>query len=159
VRTRTYLAGSNRLIAGARGFTLVELLVVLAVFTAVAALALPRLSIPSGVTAQTTARSVAAGLRAVRTIAIREGHPGDVVIDLQARVVSIDGWRKPIILPPALNYNLVSAEHLSKEAKGIIRFYPDGSSTGGRLSISTNSQERHVDVNWLTGRVTVLIDG
>ncbi len=39
-----------------------------------------------------------------------------------------------------------------------IRFYPDGSATGGRVSVSTPRTRMSVDVNWLTGKVRILDD-
>ena len=40
-------------------------------------------------------------------------------------------------------------------ARGGIRFFPDGSSTGGRVTLSHGSRQYFVDVDWLTGRVSV----
>jgi general secretion pathway protein H len=38
---------------------------------------------------------------------------------------------------------------------GAIRFNPDGSSTGGRISLSDGGRRIAVGVDWLTGRVAV----
>ena len=38
---------------------------------------------------------------------------------------------------------------------GAIRFYPDGSSTGGRVTLASGERKFLVDVDWLTGRVTI----
>ena len=35
------------------------------------------------------------------------------------------------------------------------RFYPDGSSNGGRVTITANEREFFIDIDWLSGRVTV----
>jgi len=32
-------------------------------------------------------------------------------------------------------------------------FFPDGSATGGRVTLTASKQKRVVDVNWLTGEV------
>jgi general secretion pathway protein H len=45
---------------------------------------------------------------------------------------------------------------LQDEAAGSIRFFPDGSSTGGRVMIAAGNEKLSVDVNWLTGRVSIL---
>ena len=39
--------------------------------------------------------------------------------------------------------------------KGSIRFYADGSSTGGRITVSSGERKYLVDVDWLTGRVSI----
>ncbi len=45
---------------------------------------------------------------------------------------------------------------LSTEPDGdSIRFYPDGSSTGGRNTGSSGEGKYLVDVDWLTGRVSI----
>jgi general secretion pathway protein H len=41
------------------------------------------------------------------------------------------------------------------ERKGAIRFYPDGSSTGGRITVASGERKYLVDVDWLTGRVSI----
>ncbi len=42
--------------------------------------------------------------------------------------------------------------------RGGIRFYPDGSSTGGRVTLSLEGLQMRVDVEWLTGRVRITED-
>jgi general secretion pathway protein H len=36
-----------------------------------------------------------------------------------------------------------------------IRFFPDGSSTGGRITLRSGQREWHVNVSWLTGAITI----
>ncbi len=40
-------------------------------------------------------------------------------------------------------------------AADTIRFFPDGSSTGGRITLAKDRQQYHVSVDWLTGRISV----
>ncbi len=37
-------------------------------------------------------------------------------------------------------------------------FFPDGSSSGGRIELSGNDRKRAIDVNWLTGLVEIIED-
>ena len=39
---------------------------------------------------------------------------------------------------------------------GSIRFYPDGGSNGGRITVASGARKFDVDVDWLTGRVAIL---
>ena len=39
---------------------------------------------------------------------------------------------------------------------GSIRFYPDGGSNGGRITLGSGDRKYEVDVDWLTGRVAIL---
>ena len=39
---------------------------------------------------------------------------------------------------------------------GAIRFFPDGGSNGGRVTVFAGERKYEVDVDWLTGRVAIL---
>jgi general secretion pathway protein H len=39
--------------------------------------------------------------------------------------------------------------------QGAIRFFPDGSSTGGRITLEISEIKRQLDINWLTGQVEI----
>jgi general secretion pathway protein H len=39
------------------------------------------------------------------------------------------------------------------EGTGRIRFFPDGSATGGRVTLIGQNQTLVVDINWLTGEI------
>jgi general secretion pathway protein H len=41
------------------------------------------------------------------------------------------------------------------ESIGQIRFFPDGSATGGRIGLTLGAQQVEVVVDWLTGLVSV----
>ena len=42
------------------------------------------------------------------------------------------------------------------EKTGAIRFFPDGGSNGGRITVAAGVRKYEVDVDWLTGRVAIL---
>jgi len=45
---------------------------------------------------------------------------------------------------------------LVDEKTGSIRFFPDGGSNGGRITLAAGERKFEVDVDWLTGRVAIL---
>ena len=47
-------------------------------------------------------------------------------------------------------------EHVSLKRRPRVRFFADGSSTGGRVTLMVGERSYAVDVDWLTGRVRVL---
>jgi general secretion pathway protein H len=52
--------------------------------------------------------------------------------------------------------SLITAQsEQANESVGAIRFYPDGSSTGGRIDLSSDDVRYVIDVSWLTGTVMV----
>ena len=44
---------------------------------------------------------------------------------------------------------------VTSETIGQIRFFPDGSATGGRIGLALDGQQVEVVVDWLTGLVSV----
>ena len=42
-----------------------------------------------------------------------------------------------------------------KSAAGAVLFFPDGGSTGGRITIVRDQRRYDVRIDWLTGQVTV----
>ncbi len=56
------------------------------------------------------------------------------------------------LLPTELGFSMVAG---AGEALPEISFAPDGSSSGGRVLLVEGSRRRLVEVNWLTGRVSV----
>lgn len=143
---------------GVRGFTLVELLVVVVIMGLAYALAAPALgSGTAGAQLKAGARQLAAGLRKARSEALTKQTETTVTIDLSARGFQVSGDPRVHRLPKAADVALYTARSEQvADAVGAIRFYPDGGSTGGRVSLSTRDRRYEIDVNWLTGKVTIL---
>ncbi|NCA71661.1 MAG: type II secretion system protein GspH [Sphingobacteriia bacterium] len=136
----------------ARGFTLVELLVVLAI-AAMAMAAVPPLisAAMPGVEMKAAARRTLASLRLTREVAIRQGRSIALIIDVQEHRLEIPGHR-PLTLPRRLDLSLEAAEReMLDEQRGAIRFFADGSSTGGRVLLAHGDSGYQIGVNWLTG--------
>lgn len=138
------------------GFTLLELLVVLGVLALVIAIALPHVPRRAEAAAvRAAASSVADGLRESRGLAIRGNGPVLFSLDVAARRWTIQGGRSAE-LPQELALALETDRRLlqSREA-GAIRFFGDGSATGGRIVLSRGGVRATVTIDWLTGRVAV----
>jgi general secretion pathway protein H len=50
---------------------------------------------------------------------------------------------------------MTTAPERRSETTGLIRFYPDGSSTGGGVSLQRGRDRFDILVNWLTGGVAI----
>jgi len=141
----------------AAGFTLLELLVVLAVAGLLAGIVLPRLVVPDVARAEAeAARDLAAALVRARSAAVFRSREVALVIDLRERRYWVEGGSaRP--LPAGLDIVLdTTLEEAENAQRGAIRFYPDGSATGGRITLGGQGGTRQVvRVNWLTGRVSV----
>ena len=145
---------------GAAGFSLVELMVVLAIASMVLAVSVPSLLVGGGARVDAAASAVAGELRRARSDALAQSRPQAVLIDLQAHRVSRanDAGRS---LPEGAEMKLLTARSEQLDAqRGYIRFFPDGSATGGRLDFGHDGHARvAVDVDWLTGSVRIVRPG
>ncbi len=75
-------------------------------------------------------------------------------VDADARTWQAAG-REPETLPEGLDVTLTTARsELTGENAGGIRFYPDGASTGGSVTLSVDQREWHITVGWLTGEIS-----
>lgn len=140
----------------AEGFTLLETLIALAVVALLLAVAVPALIVPPGVQLRTASELVATGLRQARLTAVRQQRPVALLLDVDKRLLQVEGGRRVRQLPAEVGLQLDTAQgEIFGPRTGGIRFYPDGSSTGGRVTLTLEGLETQVDVEWLTGRVRV----
>jgi general secretion pathway protein H len=138
------------------GFTLFELLVVLTIVALASTVIIPSLVGRTGLEAKRVARELAAGLRQARGQAIVRNQTTSLALNVDERRFNVAGDPRTRQLHKGVTLALYTArsELLGAQA-GNIRFFPDGSSTGGRITVSGGKQTYLVDVDWLTGRVRV----
>lgn len=126
------------------GFTLIEMLVVLAVLGLAIAAFAPTMRGHADASAESSARGLATALERARSRAVAGNIETRYLVD--ARVRAEGGLR--VMLD-------VAASEVEGEAVGGIRFYPDGSSSGGRITFDDGRFAVSVGVDWLTGGVDV----
>ena len=61
-----------------------------------------------------------------------------------------------LTIPPDVDVTVTAAKSQTMDdgAAGI-KFYPDGSSSGGTVAFAWNGRSYAIDVNWLTGNVAL----
>ncbi len=138
------------------GFTLIEIIIVLALAGLLLALVPPRLSGVMGTAeARSAARELASALRYARSRAVTAHAEVLLTVDTERHRYRLSGsrWRD---LPEDLKLSLTTArsERRSRSV-GSIRFYPDGTGTGGQITLATRLRRYVVDVSWLTGRIAI----
>jgi general secretion pathway protein H len=142
---------------GAKGFTLIELIVVLAIAALLVAVVMPfgahrrdHDALASG------AREIAASLRLARSRAILQDRPASFLVDVENGFYRPPGATASRPVPAGSHLALFTAsEELLGEGTGTIRFYPDGSSSGGGIALSRGGDRFDVLVDWLTGGVSI----
>jgi len=138
--------------------TLLELLVVLSIMAVVSALVVPMFG--SGVSTtdmKSAARQLAAGMRLARSEAVATRTETLVTLDLERHTFRVARDPRVFALPEKIELKLVTAQSdIESEKTGSIRFFPDGGSNGGRVTLAAGERKYEVDVDWLTGRVAIL---
>ena len=145
-------------LTGQVGFTLIELLVVLVIMAMAYTLASPMISSGvSGTELKASARQLAAGLRRARSEAVSRRRETVMTVDVEGRQFQLSGDQRVYRLPKSVAVQLFTAQsELVNADAGAIRFFPDGGSTGGRITVTSLQRKYDVDINWLTGQVVIL---
>lgn len=139
----------------AAGFTLIELVVVLAILGLLLALLPDALSIAiPGQQLRAAAYQLADDLKDARTRAVVSGEPTSIRIALSEYDGQLAvGMRK---LPHGATIQVADVPRQTL-AGGLeqMSFFPDGSASGGRISLAVGTRKYVISIDWLTGRVTV----
>ena len=138
-----------------KGFTLLELLIVL--FIVVLGFSVVGVNLSSGNDAtalKVASRDIVSALRFARGEALVSHQEMTVNFDLTENTYTVSRRDKVYSIPRSIGVTLVTAsKELKGEGKGGVRFFADGSSTGGRVTLKKNQTVWQIDINWLTGQV------
>jgi general secretion pathway protein H len=140
-----------------RGYTLMEVLVVLAIIGLVLA-TIPLMAGDRRPGAETRAAAieVASALRQARSRAVAQFRSEVFVLDTEEHSYQVGAAGPKKALPEELSLSLYTARsELQDEGTGRIRFFPDGSATGGRVTLARDNRQYVVAVDWLTGSVSL----
>ena len=141
-----------------RGFTLLELLVVLFIVGLLAALVPPLFSgaVP-GAKLKGAARDLAATLHYARSQAITRNSEIEVHLSTGSPQQYRIGKERATVIPAGIKMDVVqTAEPDSPEPEHrVVKFFPDGSASETRITLAADDRGYRLDLNWLSGRVTI----
>jgi general secretion pathway protein H len=140
-----------------RGFTLFEMLaVILLIGIAAAAVSIPVTQGLASARVNAASGELAAALRFTRAQSIVKGQSLALEVDTSSATYRAPG-KPDTHLPRDMRLSITSArDDQANATTGRIRFFPDGSSTGGRITLKRGQREWHVNVGWLTGAIQVV---
>lgn len=143
------------------GFTLLEMVAVLAILALAAAVAWPAAERSRSSNAMRRATiDLAAALKNARSEALASNKETGLTLDLANYRFSAGGMMAAHALPR--NVRLSYAVPAIAQAAGgaaMIRFRPDGSSSGGTIRLSVPRQSAKITVDWMTGSTKITWGG
>jgi general secretion pathway protein H len=137
------------------GFSLIEMVAVMVLIALVFAMVSLSFSKSlSSAKVQAASRDLVAALRYTRGQAIVKGKSTTLELDVENNRYMIPGPRV-VNLPSSMRMSMLTADNeQTGQNTGRIRFFPDGASTGGHISVYLGNDEWRINVDWLTGAIT-----
>src|SRR6201996_5775393 len=140
------------------GFTLLEMVCVLALIGMIAAVLLPWFPRhTSRSRLQASVLQTAALLKADRNAAIRSGTGVATLVDAGDRLIRSGASAEMVRIPDDVQFEaLLPRTCERREALSTISFFASGMSCGGAITLTRLDAGYEVRVNWLTGRVEIV---
>jgi general secretion pathway protein H len=135
-------------------FTLIEVIAVMLIIALVASLAATMIPGTGRAGLKALTLQTASLLRRERLGAILTGRDREVSLDGERRVLVGDGG-DIVALPRDVVLDILGADALWSGRQAVVRFHPDGASTGAVLKLSREKAEYEIRVNWYTGGVAI----
>jgi general secretion pathway protein H len=141
-----------------RGFTLLEMVCVLALIAMMAAVLLPFFpNHTSRARLEGYALQAATLLKADRNAAIRRGLDVATLVDAGGRVIRSGATADMIRIPDDVRFEALLPRTCGRrEALSTISFSASGMSCGGAIALSRSDAGYEIRVNWLTGRIEIV---
>ncbi|WP_213773700.1 type II secretion system protein [Bradyrhizobium sp. dw_78] len=141
-----------------RGFTLLEMVCVLAIIALLAAVLLPFMPHETSRSRlQAYALQAAALLMSDRNAAIRNQTSVSTAVDAQGRVIHSGASRSAIRVPDDVRFDALLPQTCRQQAAlSVISFFANGTSCGGTITLTRFDTGYEIRVNWLTGRIEIV---
>jgi len=144
----------RRFINRRAGFTLIEVVAVMLIVALVASLAVTRMTGTGRGGLKALTLEAAALLRRERLGAVLTGQDRQVSLDGERRELIGDGG-SVLAIPRDVVLDVLGIDAMWSGRQAVVRFAPDGASTGAVLKLSRENAEYEIRVNWYTGGVAI----
>jgi len=138
------------------GFSLVEVIVVMLILALVASVVAVNVTGSLKSTRiRAVSRDLVAAMKYTRGQAIAKGKAQHISFNLEDKSYQAPG-KKVVKIPEDMEFGVYTADsEIVDDDHAGIRFFSDGSSTGGRVTLRYKGREWRINVNWLTGEIRV----
>ncbi len=138
------------------GFTLLELIIVLGIVVlGFGAVAINMSAGNDSMMLKAAARDLASGLRFVRSQAMISHTQATLNFDLSENSYTLTGQNKQYHVDENIDVTISTAKDDLHDGIAQLRFFSDGSSIGGRITLEKNKLSQEININWLTGHVSL----
>ena len=136
------------------GFTMVELLVAIAIVGLLMAVTVPgSMRFYQSIQYRQAVRDVLTTLGQARHQAMDKGQAQNVGFDAERGQIQF--YDDVLQLPKGFEMAVTTANEVNQQNLGVIRFYPEGGSTGGDIDVtSPRGRGVRISVDWLMGSVS-----
>ena len=135
------------------GSTLIEVMAVMLIVSILAALVVTMVPGTGRAKLRAMTLQTAALLRHERFAALMTGQSHRISLDTGGRTLVSDGGGV-IVIPSDVVLDVVGVDELWSGRQTVVRFEPDGASTGAVLTFSWEGARDEVKVDWYDGSVT-----
>ena len=136
------------------GFTLIEVMAVMLIIALVASLAVTMMPGTGRAGLKALTLQTASLLRRERLGAILTGRDREVSLDRERRILVGDSG-DTVALPRDITLDILGVDALWSGRQAVVRFHPDGASTGAVMKLSREKAEYEIRVNWYTGGIAI----
>jgi len=136
------------------GFTLLEVVAVMLIIALVASLSITMVPGTGRARLKALTLESAALFRRERLGAMLTGRERGVSLDGKRRVFLGEGGQD-VAIPRDVVVDVLGVNELWEGRSAVVRFYPDGASSGAVVRLSREKAEYEIRVNWYTGGVAI----
>lgn len=138
-----------------QGFTLIELLIVISIMAIATFFIAPRLSNQRDINdISFVASDIQSKLLLAKSNSVAKNKPVNFTLNTENRFYKIDEDDQAYI-PERIHIEFLLGSTLaSSSSAGNIIFFPDGTATGGKITLNQDEKTQVIEVHWLTGKVS-----